>query len=59
MVGDSFPSLLTGLSYLEALRAGRSGNPVPVGVRFSAPGETCHEFHPASWTMDTGSLTRG
>lgn len=34
-----FPSLLTGLSYLEVLRAGRSGDPVPLGARFSAPGD--------------------
>jgi len=37
-------------------RAGRSGDRIPVGVRFSAPVQTGHGAHPASCTMGTGSL---
>jgi hypothetical protein len=35
---------------------GRSGDPVSVGARFSAPVQTGPEAHPASCTMGTGSL---
>ena len=38
-----------------ALRAGRSGNRIPVAARFSAPVQTGPEAHPASCTMGTGS----
>ena len=37
------------------LRAGRSGNRIPVGARFSAPAQTGPGAHPASCTMGTGS----
>ena len=42
--------------YSDWLRAGRSGDRIPVGARFSAPVQTCPGAHPASCTMDTGSL---
>jgi len=42
--------------YSDWLRAGRSGNRIPVGARFSVPVQTRPGFHPASCTMDTGSF---
>ena len=36
--------------------AGRSGDRIPVGARFSAPVQTGHGAHPASYTMGTGSF---
>ena len=41
------------------LRAGRSGDRIPVGARFSAPVQTGPEAHPASCTMGTGSFPGG
>jgi hypothetical protein len=41
------------------LRAGRSGDRIPVEARFSAPVQTCPQAHPASCTMNTGSLSKG
>ena len=40
--------------YGDLLRAGRSGNRVPVGERFSAPIQTGLGAHPAYCTMRTG-----
>ena len=42
-----------------ALRAGRSGDGIPMGARFSAPVQTGPGAHPASHTMGTGSFTWG
>jgi hypothetical protein len=44
--------------YSDWLRAGRSGNRIPVGARFSAPVRTCAGAHPSSYTMGTGSFPR-
>jgi hypothetical protein len=40
------------------LRAGRSGDRIPVGANFSAPVQTGPGTHPASCTMGTGSFPR-
>jgi len=45
--------------YIESLRAGRSGDRISVWARFSAPVETGPGAHPTSYTIGTGSLSRG
>jgi len=42
--------------YSDWLQAGRSGDRIPVGARFSAPVQTGRGAHPASCTMGTGSF---
>jgi hypothetical protein len=43
----------------DSLQAGRSGDRIPVEVRFSAAIQTGPGAHPASCTMGTGSLSQG
>ena len=45
--------------YSDWLRAGRSGDRIPMGARFSAPIQTGPGAHPASCTMGTGSFPGG
>jgi hypothetical protein len=40
--------------YSDLLRAGRSGDRIPVEARFSAPVQTGRGAHSASYTMGTG-----
>jgi hypothetical protein len=42
----------------DSLRAGRSGDRIPVGARFSAPVQTGRGANPASYTMGTVSFQR-
>ena len=42
--------------YSDSLRAGRSGNRIPVGARFCSNRQTRPRAHPASYTMGTGSF---
>ena len=42
---------MRGSQYSDSLRAGRSGDPILVEVRFSAPVQTGSEAHLASYTM--------
>jgi hypothetical protein len=50
--------LLRNTGIYGSQRAGRSGDRIPVGggARFSAPAQTVHGAHPASYTMGTGSF---
>ena len=45
--------------YSDWLRAGRPGNQIPVGSRFSVPVQAGPGAHPASCTMVTGSFQGG
>ena len=42
--------------YSDLLEAGRSGDRIALGARFSAPIQTSPGAHPASYTMGTGSF---
>ena len=44
--------------YSDSLRAGRSGDRIPVGARFSSPFQIGSGAHPASWRIGTESLSR-
>jgi hypothetical protein len=59
MYGTSWglrPSMVHWLYTSDSLQAGRSGNQIPVGARFSAPIQTVPGAYPASCTMGTRSF---
>jgi hypothetical protein len=54
-VPSSLRVLGSSVGVATELRAGRSGNRIPVGARFSVPVQTGPGAHPGSCTMGTGS----
>ena len=50
---------VTAAQHGDLPRAGRSGDRIPVGARFSAPVQSSPGAHPASCTTGTQSLSRG
>jgi hypothetical protein len=45
--------------YSDSLRAGRSGDRIPLGMRFSAPVQTGLGAHPAYYRVGTGLFPVG
>jgi len=55
-VVENILKVLLSFENSDSLRAGRAGDRIPVGMRFSTPVQTGRGAHQASYTLSTGSF---